>query len=67
MKRLMSILFVASFAAFPLFAAEEEVVTEEPAKEEVTIDEIQESQEVEAEVTIQEEQKEEENTEEALS
>ncbi|HEU64951.1 MAG: hypothetical protein KR126chlam4_00587 [Candidatus Anoxychlamydiales bacterium] len=67
MKRLMSILFVASFAAFPLFAAEEEVVVEEPAQEEVTIDEVKESQEVEAEVTIQEDQKDEEKAEEAVS
>ncbi|NGX52176.1 MAG: hypothetical protein KR126chlam5_00471 [Candidatus Anoxychlamydiales bacterium] len=67
MKRLMSILFVASFAALPLFAADEEIVLEEPAQEEVTIDEIKESQEVEAEVTIQEDQKDEENTEEAVS
>ncbi len=57
MKRLASILFVASFAAFPLFAAEEEVATEETNKEKVTIDEVQKTQKVEKEVSVQEDQK----------
>ncbi|NGX35110.1 MAG: hypothetical protein K1060chlam1_01480 [Candidatus Anoxychlamydiales bacterium] len=61
MKKLMTLLFVASFAALPLFAAEEEVVVEEPAKEEVTIDEVKETQDVPAEeVTFQENEKAEE-------
>lgn len=61
MKRLMNILFVASFAALPLFAAEEEVVVEEPNKEEVTIDEVKETQDIPAEeITFQEDEKTEE-------